>query len=152
MTQGAIVSNWENPAAEMEADGPLGQKWKRDSNTALCCVLYVWAGVGWGETSRETKFSHYHQCFSSDIHPQLQKPTEGGSGLTASTALGKLSSLQEDTPVTCEARKGLRSSALQLSIDRKRLPTSTVGGDTGGCPYRTGLSEGWEGKKQDGAQ
>ena len=32
MTQGAIVSNWENPAAEMEADGPLGQKWKRDSS------------------------------------------------------------------------------------------------------------------------
>lgn len=85
MAQGAIVRNRENPAARMEAVGPLGQKYKRDSNTALCCVLYVRVGVGWGEASRETKFSHFHQCFS--WHPSTTSETNWGQKWAHSKAL-----------------------------------------------------------------
>lgn len=122
MTQGAIVSNWENPTAEMRQMGP-GAEMKRDSTRPPLCVVCLGRGGGGWDLQRNQILPLPSVLFL--WHPSTTPETNmsGGSGLKKQILFcGKLSSLQEDTPVTW-GQEGLSSSAFQLSVDRKRLPT-----------------------------
>ena len=76
----------------------------------LCVVCQGRGGVGWG-LQRNQILPLPSVLFLTSIH-NFRNQLRAEVGSQQGTALGKLSSLQEDTPVTRGGRKGLHSSAL----------------------------------------
>lgn len=150
MAQEAVVRNQENPAARMEAVRPLGSEIEEGQQHCplLCVVCLGRGGVGWG-LQRNEILPLPSVLFLTSIH-NFRNQLRAEVGSQQGIALGKLSSLQEDTPVTRGGRKGLtavlsssaltenvRQPPLSVEIQRASLQNGTQRG-LGGQEARRG--------------